>query len=139
MEFIGPKIACFLFLKSLAQINYPPSRKWSVNILSKPSWRMNSDLQGIMSSAIGYISPRLCKNIVRLQYFWSLLFTCSPLLTALSCEHCSFMMWTLHLDDGLKLGRNCRIATAIAPKLGKNLYESLTRLLWDPWLYVIFA
>ena len=27
LEFIEPKIACFLFLKSLAQINYPPSRK----------------------------------------------------------------------------------------------------------------
>ena len=63
-----------------------------------------------------------------------LLFTCSSLLTALSCDYCSFMMWTLHLDDGLKLGRNCRVATAIAPKLGKNLYESLTWLLWDPWL-----
>ena len=27
LEFIGPKIACFLFLESLAQFNYPPLRK----------------------------------------------------------------------------------------------------------------
>ena len=71
LEFIGPKIACFLFLESLAQFNYPPLRKWSVNILSKPSWWMNSNHQGIMSSAIEYWSTRLCKNIVRLQYFSS--------------------------------------------------------------------
>ena len=138
LEFIGPKIACFLFLESLAQFNYPPLRKWSVNTLSKPSWWMNSNHQGIMSSAIEYWSTRLCKNIVRLQYF------SSPFYLSVIID--SFIMCSLQLHDVIialwwwsVIGEKLPCCNCNCTKLGKNLYESLTWLLWDPWLYVIFA
>ena len=127
LEFIGPKIDWFLFLESLTQFNYPPLRKWSVNILSKPSWWMNSNHQGIMSSAIEYWSTRLCKNIVRLQYF------SSPFYLFAIID--SFIMWTLQLHDvniapwwwseiGEKLPCcNCN-CTKVREKLVRKSYEA---------------
>ena len=94
---------------------------------------MNSNHQGIMSSAIEYWSTRLCKNIVRLQYF------SSPFYLSVIID--SFIMCSLQLHDVIialwwwsVIGEKLPCCNCNCTKLGKNLYESLTRLLWDPWL-----
>ena len=94
---------------------------------------MNSNHQGIMSSAIEYWSTRLCKNIVRLQYF------SSPFYLSVIID--SFIMCSLQLHDVIialwwwsVIGEKLPCCNCNCTKLGKNLYESLTWLLWDPWL-----